>query len=469
MPGDESPEDEISLAPPVTPEVGNRPSSNSLRIPLLVVMALYFVNLGAGLSLQAPFYPKEAEAKGATPSEYGLSFGILSLASFIASPFCIKYGDTIGPMKLCAVGFLLNAASTICFGLLEYVDTKNVFLAFSYILRFALGCADAMLWCSANAMLMNLFPDKQSLIMGSTESSQSIGYSLGPALGSALYSVGGFSLPFYVLGSTILVLTVISLYLLKKVRTDENSNSSESTREAVSTERTIANNELKFGDVFQSFLIMDPFVDNFMASCGVSLVESMLSAHLRDDKFDQNPIHATDAEVGWIFVVNSVAYLVTCPLVGLACEKMKYPVWLSILGNSLLITSFTFLGPAPSLQNSIRPSLGYMYGIITIFGVGYSLIMITTFTRALRAMKALGYDTEETTTQMVATGMWNATFALGTFIGPTLGGVLVDYCGFSFTAVVYTAFFACGLFLNVSEVIYYKFRWRAQEDYEEIP
>ena len=83
---------------------------------------------------------------------------------------------------------------------------------------------------------------------------------------------------------------------------------------------------------------------------------------------------------------------------------MKYPVWLSILGNSLLITSFTFLGPAPSLQNSIRPSLGYMYGIITIFGVGYSLIIITTFSRALKAMTALGYDTEETNTQMVATG-----------------------------------------------------------------
>ena len=73
----------------------------------------------------------------------------------------------------------------------------------------------------------------------------------GPALGSVLYSAGGFGLPFYVLGSTILVLTVISLYLLKKVRTDENCNSSESTREAVSTERTIANNELKFGDVFK--------------------------------------------------------------------------------------------------------------------------------------------------------------------------------------------------------------------------
>ena len=52
-------------------------------------------------------------------------------------------------------------------------------LSVTLLFRFALGCADAMLWCSANAMLMNLFPDKQSLIMGSTESSQSIGYSLG--------------------------------------------------------------------------------------------------------------------------------------------------------------------------------------------------------------------------------------------------------------------------------------------------
>ena len=60
----------------------------------------------------------------------------------------------------------------------------------------------------------------------------------GPALGSALYSLGGFSLLFYVLGSTILLLTVIPFYLLGKVRTEENDNSSESTREDVSAKRT---------------------------------------------------------------------------------------------------------------------------------------------------------------------------------------------------------------------------------------
>ena len=38
-------------------------------IGLLVVMFLYVANAGALLSLQAPFYPLEAEKKGATPAE----------------------------------------------------------------------------------------------------------------------------------------------------------------------------------------------------------------------------------------------------------------------------------------------------------------------------------------------------------------------------------------------------------------
>ena len=39
------------------------------------------------VSLQAPFYPAEAERKGASPTEYGLVFGIFELTVFIVSPF----------------------------------------------------------------------------------------------------------------------------------------------------------------------------------------------------------------------------------------------------------------------------------------------------------------------------------------------------------------------------------------------
>ncbi len=39
------------------------------------------------VSLQAPFYPNEAEKKGVTPSQYGFVFGIFELTVFIVSPF----------------------------------------------------------------------------------------------------------------------------------------------------------------------------------------------------------------------------------------------------------------------------------------------------------------------------------------------------------------------------------------------
>ena len=38
------------------------------------------------VSMQAPFYPGEAEKKGCAPSEYGLVFGIFELTVFIVSP-----------------------------------------------------------------------------------------------------------------------------------------------------------------------------------------------------------------------------------------------------------------------------------------------------------------------------------------------------------------------------------------------
>ena len=39
------------------------------KIALVVAMLVYAVNIGALMSLQAPFYPMEATKKGATPSE----------------------------------------------------------------------------------------------------------------------------------------------------------------------------------------------------------------------------------------------------------------------------------------------------------------------------------------------------------------------------------------------------------------
>lgn len=38
------------------------------------------------ISLQAPFFPREAELKGATATEYGLVFGVYELGIIVLSP-----------------------------------------------------------------------------------------------------------------------------------------------------------------------------------------------------------------------------------------------------------------------------------------------------------------------------------------------------------------------------------------------
>ena len=52
----------------------------------LITLSLFcavYISWGLTDSIQAPFYPKEAAAKGATPAEYGFVFGVIHLAIFI--------------------------------------------------------------------------------------------------------------------------------------------------------------------------------------------------------------------------------------------------------------------------------------------------------------------------------------------------------------------------------------------------
>lgn len=54
--------------------------------------------------------------------------------------------------------------------------------------------------------------------MGFYEISTGLGMIIGPLLGGWLYSVGGFALPFYVVGGMMLFGAALNLYLVPTVR-----------------------------------------------------------------------------------------------------------------------------------------------------------------------------------------------------------------------------------------------------------
>ena len=63
------------------------PDNTFVSVGLLSVL-----NIGWGFvaSIQAPFFPDEAQEKGASAAEFGPIFGIIHLALFCTSPFVGK-------------------------------------------------------------------------------------------------------------------------------------------------------------------------------------------------------------------------------------------------------------------------------------------------------------------------------------------------------------------------------------------
>lgn len=70
------------------------------------------------LIFQAPFYPKEAEKKGATASDYGFVFGVYELFVFIASPIMGKNMGKFGAKRVFNAGLFTIGTCCIMFGLL---------------------------------------------------------------------------------------------------------------------------------------------------------------------------------------------------------------------------------------------------------------------------------------------------------------------------------------------------------------
>ncbi len=53
---------------------------------------------------------------------------------------------------------------------------------------------------------------------------------LGPALGSALYSVGGFTLPYIVVASMAFVMAVVLAFVVPKVKTNDKEDGDVTTK-----------------------------------------------------------------------------------------------------------------------------------------------------------------------------------------------------------------------------------------------
>ncbi|XP_039295920.1 MFS-type transporter SLC18B1-like isoform X4 [Nilaparvata lugens] len=381
--------------------------SNFTRRQLLTLVVLSIGDFCNAIcvSLQAPFYPQEAEKKGATATEYGLVFGVFELIVFAVSPFYGQHLNRIGPKTLFNGGIFTTGVCAILFGLLDKVDGHYPFITLSFVIRIVEALGNAAFLIATFAIIAKEFPDNVATTFASLETCFGFGLIVGPTVGGILYQAGGYTTPFLVMGSALFMSAIMTAFVLPDhPDREEDSKAGASLLEVLRIP----------GVVLAAASII-------VTSMSIGFLSALLEPHLR--QFNLPP-----AILGVMFVINGGTYALTAPCWGWLCDGRRlHPKVASVTGCILLIAGFSAIGPIPFLP--IPTTLWLTIVGLVIHGLGIAALLVSSFTDALRCAISHGFPNNLETYGLIS-GLWTSTFALGAFIGPSIAGVLYDAFGF---------------------------------------
>ncbi|XKL60510.1 hypothetical protein PGB90_007567 [Kerria lacca] len=375
---------------------------HQLTIFILASCTNFFSSLCA--SLQAPFYPAEAEKKGATATEYGLVFGIFEFVCFVASPFFGKMVERIKPKILLTAGALVNSVSVICFGFIDFIDDRVTFVILSFVFRITASLGTSAAVVSAFSISIYTFQNDVGMMMSTLEMFSGLGFIIGPTTGGLLFHVGGFLFPFLCIGTLSLIVVTLTWILIPDAI--EKQDEKKSKGKILSLLRNPA-------------IAMDS-ISSIVASLSQGFVFVTLEPNLRQ-------FNVSQVAVDFIFIIIAITYAVTSPIFGKIADKYVNPKYFIVISRILSIISYLIIGPLPILP--IPKTLILWTIALFIQGLALSMGAVSSFVDSVKSAVKAGYP-EDMTTFGLMSGMWISCFSCGAFIGPSVGGFLYDYVGF---------------------------------------
>ncbi|CAL4105577.1 unnamed protein product, partial [Meganyctiphanes norvegica] len=392
------------------------------------------------LALYGPLYPPLAEEKGASPSCYGLIFGIYNFAVIFVSLPLGKYLPYIGPKRMFVSCVIILALTNSAFGLLKLVDNLYVFVGLSVIIRVigAIGCAG---WsASRNCIVAKEFVGSTGATFAALGSFLGLGFVVGPMVGGALDEYGGFIASFALLGGTQLLASGLGLWLLP---------SYQSSSKIVKQRRNHT-----FLQILRVPILANFFMSLFATSLSISFLDATLQRHLRLLGLD--PV-----ETGAMFMLRGLSFAVASPLLGALSDKILGPRLVVFLSAVLSTAAFLILGPVPFLPLEI--SVGTIISSLALFGIGGAGEMMGAYAGVFRGAVVAGFPDDLSTYGLVS-GLWAMFFYSGAFIGPSAGGFMIDNLGFDWSSFalmcthlvvgISTFFFVCSDNKRSTTIIY---------------
>jgi len=360
------------------------------------------------VSMQAPFYPREAVSKGLQVWHFGLVFGAFEITVFIVSPIIGANLNRFGVKRTLNVGIGAVGIILIGYGCLGLIQDGKTFLGMSFVMRIFEACGNSMFLTGSFSAIAREFPDKVASMFAMIELFFGVGEIVGPVVGGALYEVGGFTLPFAVMGS-ILFLSSIFIYFVLP----------DTPRPVVEVDENCVKPSMK--NALSKPAICIALFKVATAAASLGFLQTTLEPHLHDLK----PA-LSSFQVGALFMVVGGTYGLSLPLWGYLCDSKltkNSPKFVEVIGAIFISAGFLVLGPFKYMP--FEKSLVSIIVGMTIHGFGLGASVVGGFSDAHKSAIKAGFPDTIDTYGLVS-GLWTSVFAFGAFVGPTFGGILYD-------------------------------------------
>ncbi|XP_035663881.1 MFS-type transporter SLC18B1-like isoform X1 [Branchiostoma floridae] len=429
---------EVQERPLADAPTSRKPGSHRRKLTLV---ALATMNLAACMcyAIPAPFFPGEAQSRGVSDTAVGLVFGTYAFFCMVTGPLYGKYINLIGVKFMLIAGMFVAGTCSVLFGMLDYME-GTVFLAFCFVIRAMEAVGVSACYTASFAIMAKEFPDNVATVLGTLEIFTGAGMMIGPPVGGALYSLGGYKVPFLVVGGFMLVCAVFMPLILPR-----QSDSDLATEETA------------------SLLALLKVPSTYIASLAImtcaavyAFLEPTLQPYL-DLKFDM-----TEAQVGLIFLLSVGLYTLSAPLWGWLTDRGMFPRLTMVLGLLFTSASYLLIGPSPLLEGVFVTGneLWMVLVGLGLSGISLGAALVPTFSELLNSAREAGLEEDSLATYGLVSGVYNCMYSLGEFIGPTIGGFLDDQYQFPIASTATAGF---GGIVVIGMSFFYLYENRSRE------
>ena len=233
----------------------------------------------------------------------------------------------------------LTGGSIILFAFLDDVVDTFTYVGLAFAIRITQGLGASLYISATFSVTAALYPRQIGFVYGLLETANTIGRIIGPTVGGSLYSLGGFKLPFLVVGSMLLGFGAISMLLLvvagfflpvlDKLETpkDTPNNNTGKNKKAKDKEKSFVN---YFKTSIHGWICSISIVT---VSFAMSFPETTLSIYLAQ-------LGMTDpSQVGLVFLLGSLAYAIVCIALGKLSDIFPKTIFMVCLFIFTLFTS----------------------------------------------------------------------------------------------------------------------------------